>query len=152
MANQSIEESIVIIDESGQVKTEKVVYTVSDVFDEKVYVTKEGLQYTRDSLYRKRQGYFISQLKKISQALSHPDIVIRDPHSPKDTLIYYKRYYSHYKGRYLLMAVIIKVNGVLKFLYNAHPQQSGKVKGYRELPKPEILYLNPKRKRRHFGL
>ncbi len=50
------------------------------------------------------------------------------------------------------MAAIVKVAGLVKFLYNAHPQQSGKVKGYRETPRPEVLYRNAQRKLRDFGL
>lgn len=152
MAEPPAENTITIVDNSGREKVERVVYTVEDVFKETVYVTTEGLQYARDSLNRKRQIGFLSQLDRIPQVLSHPDIVIRDPAMSEDTVIYYKRYYERRRRRHRLTAVIVKVLGTTKFLYNVHPQQSGKVKGYRETPKPQVLYLNPQRRRRDFGL
>jgi hypothetical protein len=84
--------------------------------------------------------------------LSYPDIVIRDPHSPRDTIIYYKRSYDRHKRQYRVTAVVVKVQESVKFLYNLHPQQSGKVKGSQETPKPEILYLNQQYKPSDFGL
>ena len=152
MTEPPIEETITIVDNAGREKVERVTYTVEDVFGEKVYVTEEGLQYARDSLHRKRQVKFVAQLERIPQVLSQPDIVIRDPGFPKDTVIYYKRYYDRHHRRYRVIAVIIKIQASLKFLYNVHPQQSGKVKGYLETPKPEVLYLSPHRKRRDYGL
>jgi ASC-1-like (ASCH) protein len=146
------EEIITIFDDSGRKKAERVVYSVKDVFGDKVHVTEEGLQYARDSLRRKGQIRFAAQLEQIPRVLSHPDIVIRDPSFPKDTVIYYKRYYERRKRQYQVIAIIIKEQSPIKFLYNIHPQQSGKVKGYREMPKPEVLYLNPQSRLRDFGL
>lgn len=151
MLNTDVAE-ITIVDNSGRKKTEKVLYAVEDVFGDKVYVTEDGLQYIRDSLYRKHQTSFLPQLETIPRALSRPDLVIRDPSSSDDTLIYYKRYYLRAKRQYRLMAIIIKTQGPLKFLYNMHPQQSGKIKGYHETPKPVVLYRNPQRKPSDFGL
>ncbi len=146
------EETITIVDNSGREKIERVVYRVEDVFGEKVCVTEEGLQYVNDSLRRKGQIKFSARLEQIPYVLSQPDIVIRDPGWPEDTVIFYKRYYDRDQHRYRVMAVIIKIQDSLKFLYNVHPQQSGKVKGYREIPKPKVLYLNPLRRLRDFGL
>lgn len=143
---------ITITDNAGRVKVEQVLYTVTDIFGEEVIITVEGLQYAEDSLRRKRQARLIAQFSQIPQMLSGPDIVIRDSSSPKDTVIYYKRFYDDQRKRYHLMAVIVKIQGMLKFLYNIHLQQSGKVKGYRERPKPKILYISPQRKPRNYGL
>jgi hypothetical protein len=145
-------DTIEIVDNSGRRKVERVAYTVENVFGQKIHVTEEGLQYARDSLQRKRQTYFLTRLEQIPQVLSQPDIVIRDTTSPEDTVIFYRQSYDRRKRKYEVIAIIVKVQGLVQFLYNVHPQESGKVKGCREIPKPEILYLKPGRKPRDFGL
>jgi len=127
-----------------------VLYTLDDIFADIVYVTADGIAYIQDSLQRKRQTMFIAYLSHLPRLLKQPDIVIQDATSPDDTLIYYKALHLHQQS--YLLATIIKVQHQLKFLYNFHPQQSGKVKGYRDLPKPTIIYLNPRHKARDFGL
>lgn len=149
------EEYITIIDNKGQEKIQRVEYVVHDVRGEKVYVTTDGLTYTEDSLTRKRQYYLVKRLDKIPDILSKPDIVIWDPADvPSETLIYYKRLYVAELRRNRLVAAIVKVRQGIKFFYNLHAQESGKVKGLSVVPSSEIevWYIAPHCKKRQFGL
>ena len=149
------EEYITIIDNKGRARVQRVEYVVLDVRGEKVYVTVDGLAYAEDSLEAKDQSYLIKKLSKLSGILAHPDIVIWDPaEAPGDTLIYYKQLYIAALRRRKLMAVIVKVRRGIKFFYNLHIQESGKVKGLPIVPPSEIevWYIAPRIRRRQFGL
>jgi hypothetical protein len=50
------------------------------------------------------------------------------------------------------MRVVVKIRQNLRFFYNFFPQQSGKVKGYREIPPPTIWYIALDQSPRHYGL
>lgn len=144
---------VTVVDNAGRERRQRVEYIVSDVRDETVYVTDGGLRYIRDSLWiKKRQRFLLSELAGIPDVISKPDIVIRDPMADDDTLIYYKRLYVASEKRYWLVAAVIKVRQGLKFLYNFHLQESGKVKGCHLDVPPQIWYLNPQRRKRTFGL
>jgi hypothetical protein len=69
-----------------------------------------------------------------------------------DTLIYYKRIYIKPERRHWLVAVVVKLQPGIKFLYNFHLQESGKVKGYHYDVPPKIWYLNPQQRKKTFGL
>lgn len=72
--------------------------------------------------------------------------------APGDTLIYYKRLYIATLRRHKLVAAIVKAQQGIKFFYNMHPQQSEKVKGYRERIPPQVWYIAPGKRRRDFSL
>ena len=146
------EEYVTIVDNKGREKVQHVEYVVQDVRGEKVYVTADGLAYAQDSLEAKGFYYLIKEFDRIPAILSHPDIVIHDHTSPEDTLVYYKRIYIASMDIYQLVAVVIKIRQSIKFLYNLHPQQSGKVKGYRERLPPLVWYIAPGKRPRNFGL
>jgi hypothetical protein len=149
------EEYVTIIDNKGREKVQRVEYVVRDVRGEDVYVTADGLAYTRDSLEAKEQNYLIEELDRLAGILVQPDIVIWDPvEMPGDTLIYYKRLYTTVLRRRKLLAVIVKVRQGIKFFYNLHVQESGKVKGLPIVPPSEIQvwYIAPRVKRGQFGL
>ncbi len=146
------EEYITIIDNKGREKVQRVEYVIQDVQGEKIYVTADGLAYAEDSLAAKDFYYLIKELDKIPIVLLRPNIVIHDHTSPDDTLIYYRRIRIASLGVHQLIAVVIKIRHDIKFFYNMHPQQSGKIKGYRERIPPQIWYIAPDKKRRNFGL
>lgn len=153
MSESASDEYIIVIDNAGRRKRQKVEYIVLDVRREKVYVTAEGLKYTRDSLRAKgRQRFLLDELERIPNILAHPDIVVWDYEYPDDTLIYYKRLYIKSKGAHYLIAAIVKIRQGKRFLYNVHVQESGKVKGYHRDMLPEVWYINPRRRPHHFGL
>jgi hypothetical protein len=151
----SSEQFITIIDNKGREKVQFVEYFVEDVRGEKVYVTTDGLIYAKDSLAFKMQDYLIATLQQLSEILAQPDIVIWDPVDPPgDTLIYYKRLDITELQERKLVAVIVKVRQGIKFFYNLHVQESGKVKGVSVVPTAEIAvwYMAPRVKRSQFGL
>jgi hypothetical protein len=135
------EEYITILDNKDRKRVQRVEYIVLDVRSEQVYITPDGLAYATDSLTAKDFHAFIDELERIPIILSNPEIVIRDPTSPDDTLIYYKHLRIAALGVTQLMAAVIKWRQGIKFFYNLHPQESGKVKGYREAVPPEVWYL-----------
>jgi len=149
---QPAEEYVTIVDNKGRERVQHVEYIALDVRGEEVYVTADGLAYARYSLAAKDFGYLIEALDKIPAILAHPDIVIHDHTSPEDTLIYYKRLRMALPGVHQLLAVVVKNRQGIKFFYNLHPQQSGKVKGYRERVHPQVWYMAPGKRRREFGL
>jgi hypothetical protein len=146
------EEYITVIDNRGREQIQRVEYIVTDILGELVYVTANGLAYAQDSLTHKSQGYLIDEFKRIPKILAHPDILIDDHTSPDDTQIYYKRVYVRTMRVHLLVAVVVKLRQGIKFLYNFHVQQSGKVKGYLAPVLPKVRYLAPGQKQRNFGL
>jgi hypothetical protein len=144
---------ITIVDNAGRERRQRVEYTVVDVHSETVYVTSGGLQYIRDSLWAKgRQRFLLTELDRIPDVISRPDIVIWDSSASDDTLIYYKQLYIQSEHRRWLVAAVVKLRQGLKFLYNFHLQESGKVKGYHLDIPPEIWYLDPQQRKRTFGL
>lgn len=144
---------ITVIDNAGREKRQRVEYTVTDVRGEIVHVTSGGLKYIRDSLWAKRrQRFLLDELDRISDVISKPDIVIRDPRASDDTLIYYKRLYIESERQHWLVAAVVKLRQGAKFLYNFHLQESGKVKGYHLDVPPKLWYLSPQRRKRTFGL
>jgi len=144
---------ITIVDDAGRRRQQRVEYAVEDVKGETVYVTKEGLQYTRDALHRKRHYALLDRLDVIPKVLTHPDIVIWDPDS-EDTLLYYRRVYFPSVQRHALICVVVKVRERIKFLYNVFIQQSGKVKGHNLVPAPmiRIWYISPRKRPKQFGI
>lgn len=146
------EEYITVVDNRGRERIQRVEYIVTDVRGEAVYVTADGLAYARDSLERKAHYYLIDEFSRIPDILAHPDIVVYDHAGPDDTLVYYKRIYIRSMHIHQLVSVVVKFRQGIKFFYNLHPQQSGKVKGYREQVPPTVWYIAPGRKRRDFGL
>lgn len=149
------EEYITIVDNKGRERVQRVEQVILDVRGEKVYVTADGLAYTEDSLEAKDQSYLIEKLNQLPGILAHPDIVIWDPaEAPGDTLIYYKRLHMAVLRRRKLVAVIVKVRRGIKYFYNLHVQESGKVKGLPVVPPSEIevWYMAPRIRRRQFGL
>ena len=149
------EQYLTIIDNKGREKVQFVEYIVEDVRDERVYVTTDGLIYAKDSLAFKVQDYLIAELQQLPEILAHPDIVIWDPVDPPgDTLIYYKRLYITELHERKLVAAIVKVRRGIKFFYNLHVQESGKVKGISVVPTAEIdvWYVALRVKRSQFGL
>ncbi len=149
---QLAEEYITVVDNKGRERIQRVEYTVTDVRDEMVYVTVDGLAYARDSLARKAHYYLIDEFNRIPDILAHPDVVIYDHTGLGDTLIYYKQIYIRSMHVHQLVALVVKFRRGIKFFYNLHPQQSGKVKGYREQVLPQVWYIVPGKKRRDFGL
>jgi len=149
------EEYVTIVDNKGREKVQRVEFVVRDVRGEKVYVTTDGLAYTENSLTRKRQYYLVERLDRVPDILSKPDIVIWDPaEAPGDTLIYYKRLYVANLHRHRLVAAIVKVRRGIKFFYNLHAQESGRVKGLPVVHPSdiEVWYIAPHRRKRQFGL
>jgi len=146
------EEYLTIIDNKGRTRVQHVEYVVLDVRNEQVYVTADGLSYATDSLEAKDFHDFIQELERIPSILANPEIVIRDHTSPDDTLIYYKHLPITSLAIEQLMAVVIKWRQGIKFFYNMHPQESGRVKGYRESVPPEVWYVAPGKGRKEFGL
>ncbi len=146
------EEYITLLDNKGRERVQRVEYIVLDVRSEQVYVTADGLTYATDSLAAKDFQAFINELERIPIILSGPEIVIRDHTSPDDTLIYYKQLRIGSLGISQLMAVVVKWRQGIKFFYNMHPQESGKVKGYREAVSPEVWYLASGSNLKEFGL
>jgi hypothetical protein len=146
------EEYITVIDNKGRRRVQRVQYIVSDVRQEEVYVTTDGLAYAEDSLARKAHYYLIDELDRIPDILAHPDIVIYDPVNLDDTLIYYKHLYIQPMHIHQLVAVVVKFRQGIKFFYNLHPQQSGKVKGYRGRIRPKVWHIAPDKKHQDFGI
>jgi hypothetical protein len=72
--------------------------------------------------------------------------------SPEDTRLYYKPVVIAASGQQQLLCVVVKLRQDIRFFYNFFPQQSGKVKGYREIPPPEIWYLAPGQNPGQYGL
>jgi hypothetical protein len=149
---QPAEEYVTVVDNKGRERIQRVEYIVTDIRGETVCVTVDGLAYARDSLARKAHYYLIDQLDRVPDILAQPDIVVYDHTSPDDTLIYYKRVYIRSMHVSQLVAAVVKFRQGVKFLYNLHSQQSGKVKGYRESVPPKVWYIAPGRQRRDFGL
>jgi len=149
---QPAEEYVTIVDNKGRERIQCIEYTVTDVRGETVYVTVDGLAYARDSLARKGQDHILRVFDRIPAILTHPEIVICDHQSPEDTLIYYKSMYIPTVARHQLVCIVVKVRRGIRYLYNFFVQQSGKVKGYREVTPPEIWYIAPGKKPRHYGL
>lgn len=149
---QPAEEYITAVDNKGRERIQRVEYVLTDVRGETVYVTVDGLAYARDSLARKAHYYLIDEFNRIPGILAHPDIVVYDHTSPNDTLVYYKRIHIQSMHIHQLVAIVVKFRRGIKFFYNLHPQQSGKVKGYREQMPPRVWYIAPGKKRRDFGL
>lgn len=144
---------VTIVDNAGREKCQHVEYTITDVRGETVYVTSEGLRYIRDSLWAKvRQRFLLGESDRIPDLISKPDIVIWDPMSSDDTLIYYKQMYVKSERQHWLVAGVVKLRRGIKFLYNFHLQESGKVKGCHLDVSPKIWYLNPQHRKRAFGL
>ncbi len=148
----SNEEYIIVVDNKGRERIQRVEYIVTDVRAETVHITVDGLAYVRDSLRRKGQDHIARVFDRIPTVLTHPEIVIQDHLSPDDTLLYYKRVYISAIAQYQLGCVVIKVRQKVRYLYNFFVQQSGKVKGYREVPPPKIWYIAPHKKPRDYGL
>ena len=149
---QLAEEYIITVDNKGRERIQRVEYVVTDVRGETVYVTTDGLGYARDSLVRKGQDHILGVFDRIPAVLAHPEIVICDHQSPDDTLIYYKRLYVPVIARHQLVCVVVKIRRGIRYLYNFFVQQSGRVKGSREIPPPEIWYIAPGRRPRDYGL
>lgn len=146
------EEYITILDNKDRKRVQHVEYIVLDVRSEQVYITADGLTYATDSLAAKDFRTFINELERIPAVLSNPEIVIRDHTSPDDTLIYYKHLRIVSVGITQLIAVVVKWRQGTKFFYNMHPQESGKVKGYREAVPPEVWYLASGKSLKEFGV
>ncbi|MFN8491752.1 MAG: hypothetical protein U0350_29400 [Caldilineaceae bacterium] len=146
------EEYITILDNKNRKRVQHVEYIVLDIRGEQVYITADGLTYATDSLVAKDFHAFVEELERIPTILSSPEIVIHDHTSPDDTLIYYKHLRIAPLGITQLMAVVVKWRQGLKFFYNMHPQESEKVKGYREVVAPEVWYLAAGRSLKEFGL
>jgi len=146
---------ILIIDNAGLHKWETVVYTCTDMREEIVYITSEGLQYSRDSLTRKRQYHLIERLGELCKDLAHSDIVIWDPSvTEKDTLLYYRPVYFQKFGRHQLICLVVKVRAGVKYLYNIFVQQSSKVKGHDTVPTEayDIWYIAPRTRPKQYGI
>ena len=146
------EASIAVVDNKGRERVQRIEYVVTDVRGETVYVTAEGLAYARDSLARKSRFDLIDEFARLPDVLADPDIVVYDYASPDDTLIYYKRIYLRSEHEYELVAAVVKLRQGVKFLYNFHSQESGKVKGAREAETIAVWYIAPGKRPREFGL
>jgi hypothetical protein len=149
------EKYVTIVDNKGRERVQRVKYVVLDARGEQVYVTANGLAYARDSLADKGQPHIIETLNRLPNILAHPDIVIWDPaEEPGDSLIYYKWLYIAVLHRHKLIAAIVKARRGIKFFYNLHVQDSGKVKGLPVVPASEIKvwYIAPQVEQRQFGL
>lgn len=146
------EEYITIVDNQGRERVQHVEYVVNDVRNESVYITNDGIVYTQDSLIRKGQDHVVENMDQIPLILVQPAIVIQDHVSPDDTLLYYRQLYIPTLSKHQLMCVVVKIRQGTHFFYNFFPQQSGKVKGYREMPQPRIWYVAPGQDPRDYGL
>lgn len=149
------EQYITIIDNRGREKIQSVEYIVTDVKQERIFVTVDGLTYTRDSLAFKEQTHLLAQVDRLPTILEQPDIVIWDPvDDPLETLIYYKRTYIDGFSEKKMLAAIVKIRQGLRFFYNLYLQDSGKVKGLSVIPADEIKiwYLAPSQHKSQFGL
>lgn len=149
---QPDEEYITIVDNQGQERVQRVEYIVTDVGDAIIYITADGLLYAQDSLVRKGQEHILDIVDRIPDVLAQPEIVIQDHLSPDDTLLYYKQVYIPLLARHQFICVVVKVRRGIRFFYNYFPQQSGKVKGHREIPPPSIWYVAPGQNPRNYGL
>lgn len=149
---QPEEEYITIVDNKGRERIQRVEYIVTDVGRETVYITADGLAYAQDSLRRKGQNPILEIFDSIPTILLQPEIVIQDHISPDDTLLYYKQIYISILGQHQLMCVVVKIRQGIRFFYNFFPQQSGKVKGCREVPPPTIWYIATGRSPHNYGL
>ncbi len=143
---------IAILDNQGREQIQHVEYIVTDVRNESIYVTTDGIIYTQDSLTRKGQEHIFEIIDRIPTILAQPAIVIQDHVSPDDTLLYYGQVYIPALAQVQLLCVVVKVRQGIRFFYNFFPQQSGKVKGYREMPPPAIWYIAPGQNPRNYGL
>lgn len=151
----SSEQYVTIVDNNGRQKVQRVEYIVRDVRGEDVFVTTDGLVYTRDSLRIKQQQAVLAELDELPAVLMVPELVIWDPVDiPGETLIYYKQLYIAYYREYKVVAAIVKVRSGIKFFYNFFLQESGKVKGLPIVSPAEIevWYIAPNVKRSQFGL
>lgn len=146
------EEYITVVDNQGRERVQHVEYIVNDVRNENIYVTTDGIIYTHDSLIRKGQEHIGEIIDQIPVILAQPVIVIQDHVSPDDTLLYYRQLYIPTLSQHQLMCVVVKIRQGVRFFYNFFPQQSGKVKGYREMPQPGIWYIAPGQDPRNYGL
>jgi hypothetical protein len=149
---ESDEEYVTIIDNHGRERVQRVEYVVADVRGETIYITADGLEYAQDSLQRKGQTHILEIFDRIPGILTHPEIVIQDHLSPDDTLLYYKHVQIPSLSRQQLMCIVIKARQGMRFFYNFFPQQSGKVKGWREAPPPDIWYIASNQNPRMYGL
>lgn len=144
---------ITIVDNHGHEKHQRIEYIISDVRGEIVYVTDGGLRYIQDSLWAKRrQRFLLDEMDRLPDVISNADIVVWDSMADDDTLHYYKHLYIASQGQQWLVVAVVKIRQNIKFLYNFHLQESGKVKGYHLDVPPEIWYLNPQQRKRTFGL
>jgi len=129
-----------IIFVADDVPLQTILYSVEDVFGNQVFYTEEAEKYitnTRGS--RITQKYILGYLDKIPPILRDPSIVIIDPEDATErTLVYYKEIYVREKKKQILFALIVK-HKKERFVYNLHPQESGKVKFRRDRPK--VIYL-----------
>lgn len=149
---QPDEEYITVIDNQGRERVQHVVYVVADVRNISIYVTTDGLLYAQDSLKRKGQDHISAMIDEIPTILIEPAIVIQDHLSPDDTLLYYRQRYIPALAQHQLLCVVVKIRQGIRFFYNFFPQQSGKVKGYREVPPPTIWYVARGQNPRTYGL
>lgn len=131
---------------SDEVPFQRILYSVEDVFGNKIFYTEEAERYIKDSRSRKRgQSYALRYLDKIPAILKDPSIVILDPDDlTENTFVYYKEVYVSDKEKHVLFALIVKL-GFERIVYNIHPQNSGKVKSRRE--KSKVIYLKSGYKR-----
>jgi len=144
---------ITIVDNSGRAKRQRIEYSIADVQGETIYVTDGGLRYIQDSLWaKKHQRFLLDELDRLPDVISQADIVIWDSMANDDTLLYYKQLYIESQEQQWLVVAVVKIYQSIKFLYNFHLQESGKVKGYHLDVLPEIWYLNPQLRKRIFGL
>ena len=144
---------ITIVDNHRYEKRQRVEYIIVDVQDEIVYITDGGLRYIHDSLWAKRhQRFLLDELDRLPDVISKPDIVIWDSMANEDTLLYYKHLYIESQAQQWLVVAVVKIRQTIKFLYNFHLQESGKVKGHHLDIPPEVWYLNPHQRKRSFGL
>lgn len=136
---------------SPEIPSQTIIYCAEDVFQEQVYFTREAEKYIRDSRSRKPwQRYTLDYLDRIPSILKTPSIVIVDPEDIREkTLIYYKEFHVPEQGRNVLFALVVKRN-THRIVYNLYPQESGKVKAYRQPPPPKVLYLRPGTRRKKY--
>lgn len=146
------EEYVIVVDNKRRESVQRVEYLVTDVRGETIYVTTNGLTYASDSLSYKGQDDLLDVFDRIPTILANPDIVVEDYQSPNDTRLYYKRVYVPERAKHGLLCVVVKIREGIRYLYNFFEQQSGKVKGYGELPPPNIWYIAVKKRPRHYGL
>ena len=68
-------EYIIVVNNKGRKRIQRVEYIVTDVRGEDVYITADGLGYARYSLMRKAQDNIVALLDRIPTILAHPEIV-----------------------------------------------------------------------------